>query len=174
MSSGYPTNLPQSDQPRYCCVCGNPLDVQTQTFPNGAFKIFTCWQDKCSVFGRTCTDADLCNLDVLAKWNALLRFDTFTGQAIPLYVTYSNTGRDVYLSSWERRGAERKAERVPCVHCGGSGHQPTLKSHWLREAARQEYSCPSCRGTGTITASFYAKMIAAQKLAREALEARHG
>lgn len=75
--------------PTHCPCCGCDLDIQTQDFPGKSFSIYTCWNESCSVYGRTATDRDLCDLDELWKWKAMLRFDPVSGQAIPIYVTYS-------------------------------------------------------------------------------------
>lgn len=81
---------PDDLQPTHCPVCGQDLDIQTQTFPHTSFDLFTCWNEQCSVYGRTATAHDLCDLSELWKWRAMLRFDPVSGLAIPLFVTYSN------------------------------------------------------------------------------------
>jgi len=78
---------------KHCPCCGGPLDIIQQEFHhNGidrSFNMYTCWAEQCPVFGRTCSNRDLIAPEVLEAWEAVQRFDVFSGLSLELEEAHS-------------------------------------------------------------------------------------
>lgn len=86
MTIKFSKSLPEDQIASHCPCCGAALDVIQQEFHyktlHRSFLNYTCWNEQCQVYGRTCSNLDLIAPEVLDAWEATQRFDVFSGVAL--------------------------------------------------------------------------------------------